>query len=90
MIIDAFKNKIFPLVPTGFEDDVDEDELLKKRHEKDSKLPTIEEEPEDRLRTPKETPEQINELDKIYGPDLIKYYFMENSLIKIMRKIKRL
>ena len=29
MIIDAFKNKIFPKVPTGFEDDVDEDELLK-------------------------------------------------------------
>ena len=30
MIIDAFKNKIFPMVPTGFsEDDVDEDELLR-------------------------------------------------------------
>ena len=25
-IIDAFKNKIFPMVPTGFEDDVDEDQ----------------------------------------------------------------
>ena len=37
MIIDAFKNKIFPLVPTDFEDDVDEDKLLKKRHEKDSR-----------------------------------------------------
>ena len=31
MIIDAFKNKIFPMVPTGFENDVDEDELLKIR-----------------------------------------------------------
>ena len=29
MIIDTFKKKILPLVPTGFEDDVDEDELLK-------------------------------------------------------------
>ena len=46
MIIDAFKNKIFPKAPTGFEDDVDEDELLK-RHERDSRRPIIEEEPED-------------------------------------------
>ena len=40
MIIKAFKNKIFPKTPTGFEEDVDEDELLKIRHEKDSRLPT--------------------------------------------------
>ena len=40
MIIDAFKNKIFPMVPTGFEDDVGEDELLK-RPERDSRLATI-------------------------------------------------
>ena len=30
MIIDAFKNKLFPKAPTGFEDDVDKYELLKK------------------------------------------------------------
>ena len=30
MIIDEFKNKIFPKACTGFEDDVDEYELLKK------------------------------------------------------------
>ena len=46
MIINAFKNKIFPKAPTSFEDDADEDELLKKRHEEDSRLPTIEKEPE--------------------------------------------
>ena len=84
MIIDAFKNKIFPTVPTGFnEDDVDEDELLKKRQEEDGKLPTIEEEPEDT----DYTLEQMSRLDKIYAP-LIKRYFMENPLIKIMKKLK--
>ena len=47
MIIGAFKNKIFSKPPTGFEDDVDEDELLKRPQEKDGRLPTTEEEPED-------------------------------------------
>ena len=86
MIIDAFKNKIFPMVPTGFEDDVDEDELLK-RHERDSTLPTIKEKPEDEIPNIS-TLEQITELDKFYGSDLIYKYFLENSLIKIIRKLK--
>ena len=30
MIIDAFKNEIFLKAPTGFEYDVDEEEVLKK------------------------------------------------------------
>ena len=86
MIIDAFENKVFPMVPTGFsEDDVDEEELLKKRQEEDAKLPTIEEEPE----YTDNTLEQISRLDKIYAP-LIRRYFMENSLIKIMKKLKDL
>ena len=76
VIIDAFKNKIFPTVPTGFnEDDVDEDELLKKRQEEDGRLPTIEEEPEDT----DYTLEQMSRLDKIYAP-LIRKHFMENPL----------
>ena len=40
MIIDAFKNKIFPMVPTGFEDEEpsrDED----KEEKKDDRLTTI-------------------------------------------------
>ena len=87
MIIDAFKNKIFPMVPTGFsEDDVDEDELLKKRREEDGKLPTIEEELEDEI-PDTSTSEQMSRLDKIYAP-LIRKYFMENSLIKIMKKLR--
>ena len=84
MIIVAFKNKIFSKPPTGFEDDVDEDELLKRPQEKDGRLPTIEEEPEDA----DNTLEQLKDLDKIYAP-LIKRYFMENSLIKIMNKLKK-
>ena len=31
IIINAFKNEIFLMTPTGFENDVDQDELLKKR-----------------------------------------------------------
>ena len=88
MIIDAFKNKIFPMAPTSFsEDDVDEDELLKKRQGEGGKLPTTEEEPEDEI-PDTSTSEQMSRLDKIYAP-LIRRYFMENSLIKIMKKLKK-
>ena len=87
MIIDAFKNKIFPKAPTGFEDDVDENELLKKRHEEDSRLPTIEEEPEDEI-SGSRTLEQIAEIDKFYGSDLINKYFIEKSLTEIIHKLK--
>ena len=86
MITDAFKNKIFPKKPTGFEDDIDEDELLKS-HKRDSRLPTIEQKPEDEIPNIS-TSEQITELDKFYGRDLIYKYFLENSLIKILKKLK--
>ena len=66
MIIDAFKNKIFPLVPSGFDEDEDEDE-----DKKDSRLPKIEEEEEE----PKEGFEQITRLDKFYAADLINKCF---------------
>ena len=86
MIIDAFKNKIFPKAPTGFEDNVDEEELLK-CHERDSRQTTIEEEPKDEIPNI-DTFEQIAKLDKLYGPDLVNRYFIETSLIKIMKKLK--
>ena len=85
MIIDTLK-KIFPMVPTGFEDDVDEDELLKKRQEENGKLPTIEQEPEDEI-SDTSTLEQMARLDKIYA-SLTSRYFMEKSLIGIMNKLK--
>ena len=75
MIIDAFKNKIFPKAPTSFEDGTDEDELSKKRHRKDSKLPTIEQEPEDEI-PDISSPEQTTRLDKF-----------TNTLLYIIRQI---
>ena len=86
MIMMHFKNKIFPKAPTGFEGDVDEDDLLK-RHERDSRMPTIEEKPEDEI-PDISTFEQIAILDKFYGSDLIKKYFVEKSLTKIINKLK--
>ena len=74
------------LAPTGLEDHIDEDELLKKRQEEDGRLPTIEEEPEDEILGTSSTSEQMARLDKIYAP-LTSRYFMENSLIKIMEKL---
>ena len=70
MIIDAFKNKTFPLVPSGFDEDEDEDE-----DKKDSRLPKIEEEEEEEEEEPKEGFEQITRLDKFYGADLINKCF---------------
>ena len=89
MIIDAFKNKIFPMVPTGFSEDEEPPRDEDKDEEKDGRLPTIkeEEEPEDEIPNVS-TFEQITELDKFYGRDLIYEYFLENSLIKIIKKLK--
>ena len=89
MIIDAFKNKIFPMVPTGFSEDEKPPRDEDKEEKKDGRLPTIkeEEEPEDEIPNIS-TFEQITELDKFYGRDLIYEYFLENSLIKIIKKLK--
>ena len=43
MIIDASKNEIFPMVPTGFSDDEEPSESRDEK-EKDGRLPTIKEE----------------------------------------------
>ena len=40
MVIKTFKNGIFPLVPTGFEGDVDEEEVLKRHRDKINRLPS--------------------------------------------------
>ena len=78
MIIDAFKDKIFPLAPSGFDQDEDEEE-----DKMDSRLPAIEEE------EPKEDAfEQITLLDKFYGADLINKYFKNKSLTGIINHLK--
>ena len=76
MIIDAFKNKIFPMAPTGFSED-EEPSGSRNEEQKDRRLPTIKEE---------EALEQIAQLDKFYGPGLINKYFLENSLTRIINK----
>ena len=56
MIIDAFKNKIFPMVSTGFEWDVDEEEVLKRHGDKINILPSKK----------NELPTTAGDLDKMY------------------------
>ena len=89
MIIDAFKNKIFPIVPTGFSEDKEPPRVEDEEEKKDGRLPTIEEEQGPIEEEPKEEVfEQITELDKFHGRYLIYKYFLENTLIKIIKKLK--
>ena len=76
LIIDGFKNKIFPKAPTSFKDEESpRDE--EKEGKKDDRLPTIEEEKEPIEEDPKEeVSEQIIELDKFDSRDLIYKYFL--------------
>ena len=77
------------MVPTGFSEDEESPRDEDKEEKKDDRLPTIEEEEEPIEEGPKEeASEKITELYKFYGPDLINKYFIENSLIKIMKKLK--
>ena len=77
------------MVPTGFSEDEESPRDEDKEEKKDDRLPTIEEEEEPIEEEPKEeASEKITELYKFYGPDLINKYFIENSLIKIMKKLK--
>ena len=78
MIINAFKNKIFPMVPTGFSEDEEPSES-RDEEKKDGRLPAIKEE---------EALEEIAGLDKFCSPDLINKYFLENSLTRIKNKLK--
>ena len=100
MIIDAFKNEISPKAHTGFEDDVDEEEVLKRHCDKINRLPSKKSE----LPTIKEEKENFtaNDLDKMHtgnayyldkllldaekylDPDQIKKYFFNKSLKKYL------
>ena len=92
MIIDTLKSEIFLKAPTGFEYDVDEEEVLKRYRDKINRLPSKKSE----LPTTQEEKEDFtaNDLDKIYicsaddldkllldtekylHPDLSKKYFL--------------
>ena len=73
MIINAFKNKLFPLYSGNYYEEFKEESS---ESEGEDKIPDI------------SILEQITELDKFYGRDLIYKYFLENSLIKTMKKLK--
>ena len=72
MVINAFKNK-FTFYSGNYHEEFKEESS---ESEGEDKIPDI------------STLEQITELDKFYGRDLIYKYFLENSLTKIMKKLK--
>ena len=69
MIINVFKNKLFPLYSANYYEEF-------KESEGEDEIPNI------------DASEQVTKLDEFYGPDLINKYFIENSSIKIMKKLK--
>ena len=105
MIIKAFKNGIFPLVPAGFKGYVDEEEVLKRYCDKinrlpfkKSELPTIQEyftaDDLDKMYIG-----NVDDLDKFlldtekyFDPNLIKKHFFNRSLKKYLnfQNIKRI
>ena len=80
MIINAFKNKIFPAASTGFEEDLDEDELLKICCD-ENRLPTIygEDETRNDIKEVNKFGKVLTELDKNLHPKLIEKYFHKFS-----------
>ena len=72
MIINEFKNKLFPLYSGNYCEEFKEGE---------------DEKPEDKT-LDIGTSEQITELDKFYGPDLINEYFDKKYLIEIINTLK--
>ena len=73
MISNAFKNKLSPFYSGNYYEEFKEESS---KSDGEDKIPDI------------STLEQITELDKFYGRNLIYKYFLENSLIKIMKKLK--
>ena len=80
MIIDAFKNEIFPMVPTGFSDDEEPSEN-RDEEEKDGRLPTIKEE---------KALKKIAAVDDILESGLVKKYFKNNSLTDMFEQLNSL
>ena len=82
MIIDAFKNKIFPMVSTGFSEDEDEEPSESRdEEEKDGRLPTIKVE---------EALEKIATIDDILEPGLVKKDFKNDFLTDMFEQLRNL
>ena len=73
IIINTFKNKLFLFYSGNYYEEIKEESS---ESEGEDKIPDI------------NTLVQINELGKFYGRDLIYNYFLENSLTKIIKKLK--
>ena len=80
MIIDAFKNEIFPMVPTGFSEDEEPSER-RDEEEEDGRLPTIEEE---------EALDKIATIDNILESGLVKTHIKNYSVTDIFEQLKGL
>ena len=78
MIIDAFKNEVFPMVPTGFSEDEEPSES-RDEEEKDGRLRTIKEE--------EEALEKIA-VDDLLEPALVKKYFKNDSLTDMFEQFR--
>ena len=81
MIIDAFKNEILPMVPTGFSEDEEPPRDEDKEENKDGRLPTIKEE---------EALAKIPAVDDILEPGLVKKYFKNDYLTDMFKQLKSL
>ena len=81
IIIDAFKNEIFPMTPTSFSEDEETSRDEDKEGKKDDKLPTIKEE---------KTLEKIAAVDNILVLGLVKKYFKDGSLTDMFEQLRSL
>ena len=77
MIIDAIKNKLFPLASGNYYEEVEEESSKSKDKEKSEG---------EKIR--KDNNRQINEPDKHYGSVLINKYFKEKSLMTIVNNLR--
>ena len=76
------------MTPTGFEEDVNKNELLR-IHRDENRLPTIYEEDEPESDGNK-FDEALTELYKVLAPGLIKKYFGKDSLREMAKQLKNI
>ena len=80
MIIEAFKNKIFPMIPTGF--DSDEDEMLRMSPDEDE-IPRMSPGEDELSKQYDELYKAISNVDSKLDSELIRKYFNKGSLLEL-------
>ena len=80
MIIEAFKNKIFPMIPTGF--DSDEDEILRMSPDEDE-IPRMSPGEDELSKQYDELYKAISNVDNKLDSELIRKYFSKGSLLEL-------